>query len=165
MPVAGRPEITSPRVDIAVFADNGAEISAPAFFSMLYPAHQARDYSDDGRALGIAYAAAGDTYTDPLIWPRKDWTDRFDYDVRGALLGWTRTTPAGERRFTAHGLEVLETDALGRAVLARRVDYPVTRRDDGVAVVTPTPSEQRFHYDYNNDSDLIGHPVPVVAGN
>jgi hypothetical protein len=35
-PVHGRPELTTDRVDIAVFADNGRELSAPGFISVVF---------------------------------------------------------------------------------------------------------------------------------
>lgn len=165
MPVPGRSELTSPRVDIAVFANNGAQLSAPAFFSMLYPAHQVRVYADD-RPLSIAQAKDR-PYADPLIWPRRDWKDSFEYDPEGRLLGWTRTRIGnkGETRFTAHGLEVLKTDTKGRAMIARKLEYPLTRAADGTLAVTPTPTEQRFRYAYVDDSDSIGRPTPVPNRN
>jgi len=157
--VPGRPEITSLRVDIAVFADNGAELSAPAFFSMLFPAHQKRAFGG-GRLLVLDHRAGRKTYADPLIWPRRDWEDRFLYDGGGRLIGWTRRGPDGKvRSFTAHGLEVLETGPDGRPALARRVSYPVSRDKAGKLVVTEIPTGERFRYRYAGPDDRIGKPV------
>ena len=159
-PVPGRPEIPSARVDIAVFADNGAELSAPAFFSMLYPAHQDRRF-DAGRLSAIDHRADRKTYVDPLIWPRRDWQDRFLRNAEGRTIGWTRQGPVGPARFfTAHGLEVLETGPDGRPARARRVTYPVSRDRSGGLQVTETPAEARFRYRYAGPDDRIGKPVP-----
>ena len=160
-PVPGRPDITSPRVDIAVFADNGAELSAPAFFSMLYPAHQAREFDDNGRLVAIGHVPGQGVYADPAIWPRRDWEDRFLKDARRKVVGWTRRDPDGkERTFTGHGFEVLETGPDGRPALARRVNYPVSRDDQGRLIVTETPTEERLRYSYEGPDDLLGKPVP-----
>ena len=160
-PVPGRPEITSPRVDIAVFADNGHQLSAPAFFSMLYPGHQARRQDAAGRLLSIDHREPGRTYADPLIWPRRDWEDRFLYDDEGRLTGWTRFgKDEAPRSFTAHGLEVLERDLDGRPSLARRVTYPGTRNKRGRLVITESPDTARFRYSYDGPDDRIGRPVP-----
>ena len=48
-----RPDILSHRVDIAVFADNGAHFSAPATFSILFPSHQTRVYERGPNGLRI----------------------------------------------------------------------------------------------------------------
>ena len=160
-PVPGRPEITSPRVDLAVFADNGHELSAPAFFSMLYPAHQSRTVDAAGHLLAIDHREGKRVYADPLIWPLRDWEDRFLQDAKGRVIGWTRTGPDGQARdFTAHGLEVLERDPDGRPALARRVTYPFARDDRGWLIVTETPGEARFRYRYAGPGDRIGQPVP-----
>lgn len=164
-PVPGRPRITSARVDIAVFADNGAELSAPAFFSVLFPAHQARTFDTAGRLLAIDHLAGipkrGNIYADPLIWPRREWEDRFVYDAGHRLAGWTRHGPGTRvRSFTAHGLEVVETGLDGRAVRARRVTYPVARRKSGHMIVTETPTDEHFRYRYAGPDDRIGTPVP-----
>ncbi|MEL6479420.1 MAG: hypothetical protein AAFR17_18990 [Pseudomonadota bacterium] len=166
-PAPRQPGITVPRVDIAVFADNGAEISAPAIFSMLYPAYQARDYDAEGRLLSIKYRPADGVYADPLIWPARDWEDSFLHDGEKQMIGWTRRRgrPGQEAvtRFTAHGLKVIETGPDGRAALAQRVTYPVSRTETGALFATETAAKQYFRYDYANAQDRIGRPIPTTA--
>ncbi|MEX2520290.1 MAG: hypothetical protein WD969_13270, partial [Paracoccaceae bacterium] len=108
-PTALRKDILSPRTDIAVIADNGAELSAPAFFSMLYPAHQARIYDATGlekpvlQTIDHASAVSARRYFDPLIWPQRNWIDQLDHNAQGKLVGWTRKRGEVETRFTADG--------------------------------------------------------------
>ena len=166
-PVLGRPEgappIASPRVDIAVFADNGVQISAPAFFTMLYPAHQARTHDAEGRLLSIDHKVVPSTYVDPVIWPRRDWEDQLLHDADRRIIGWTRRRgkqPA--RSFTAHGLEVLEMDGDGRPALARRVSYVLVPHKNGRLDVVETPGDERYRYTYADPADRIGTPRLAV---
>ena len=55
--IADRPELTTDRVDIGVFAHNGRHFSAPSFISFVYPARQKRDYDDQNRIVSIDYLA------------------------------------------------------------------------------------------------------------
>ena len=55
-PVPFKPELTTGRVDIAVFAYNGEHYSAPAFVSLYYPPIQVRRYDQAGRILEVDYA-------------------------------------------------------------------------------------------------------------
>lgn len=164
-PAPRQSDILVPRVDIGVFADNGRELSAPAFFSMLYPAHQNRTYDMDGRLLSVDHRLASGTYADPLIWPSRDWKDTFLYDAERRLIGWTRRRSGegqgAQVQFTAHGLKVVETGSDGRITLTQRVTYPVTRDDEGALIATETPIEQYFRYEYANDQDRIGRPIPT----
>ena len=48
-PVKFKPQLMSSRVDIAVFAHNGFNYSAPAFVSLSYPTRQRRVYDRTGR--------------------------------------------------------------------------------------------------------------------
>ncbi|MEM9146293.1 MAG: hypothetical protein AAGC57_08855 [Pseudomonadota bacterium] len=105
------PALRSNRVDIAVFADTGESLSAPAFLSISYPPDQARTYAPDGRLMEIDHAADPAIYADPWIHPRRDWRDVFAYDDMGALTGWERHRrgspserfDARGRRLEAHG--------------------------------------------------------------
>ncbi|MEM7188607.1 MAG: hypothetical protein AAF439_03265 [Pseudomonadota bacterium] len=160
-PVPGRPDITSPRVDIAVFADNGAQISAPAYFSMLYPAHQQRRHDAVGRLLSIDHRHPPEVYADPNIWPRRDWEDTFLHDAERRVIGWTRRGADGQAQsFTAHGLEVLDYGSDGRPARARRVAYPITRNEKGQLAVTEISAPETFYYRYSAPDDRIGRPVP-----
>lgn len=110
-PQAGR---LTTRVDIGVFAWNGAADAAPAFVSIAFPAHEARHYAptSDGRmALAeVEYDALGrGAYFDPLLWWSAPWRDRFAHDGAGDLTGWTRsvtradTSPLIPGAYTAEG--------------------------------------------------------------
>ena len=155
-PVPGRSELSSDRVDIAVFADNGAELSAPGFLSLLFPGNQARSYDAEGRILSVDYTAPG--YADPLLFPARDWLDRYEYDGAGHLLGWTRRRGDRITRFTRDGLLVLEEDALGRPVRAERVAYPATPAADGRPVIAEEPTGDLVIYRYAGPGDRIGSP-------
>lgn len=161
-PEALRPDIASPRVDIAVIADNGAALSAPAFFSMLYPAHETRVY-EPAPAGGMRLAAIDHVvpardgpYVDPMIWPLRDWRDDLDYDAEGRLLGWTRTRAKAETRFTPDGLLVRETDEAGRPVSAEEVAYRIERDRRGFPLLAEVPTGVLHAYRYDGPDDMIG---------
>ena len=72
-PVPGQPQIVSSRIDIGIFADNGAVDSAPGFVSVLQPRHERR-ISEVGAEGGVLLVdmnrtASGDIYVDPLLFP------------------------------------------------------------------------------------------------
>ncbi|MEO0821341.1 MAG: hypothetical protein AAF074_13045 [Pseudomonadota bacterium] len=168
--VPGRPDLTTDRVDIGVFADNGVELSAPGFFSVLFPARQARRYGppsgEGGQRLleRVDYAPAAapsGLYEDPVIFPRRDWVDEFAYDAEGAVAGWTRRRGDRLSRFTKHGYLIREFDAEERPVLAERVAYPLRRRADGTPEAVETPTGKRFEFIYTSDTDRIGTLVPL----
>jgi hypothetical protein len=161
--VPGQPALTSDRIDIGVFADNGAELSAPAFVSVAYPPHQRRTYAPDGTPLEIAYAAPefAERYADPLVFARMDWTDTYRTDGEGRLLGWTRRGPEGEAQgFTRHGARVLETDALGRPVRAEAMQYRPERDASAAVHLRAEPTGQVFIYRYNGPYDTLGTATP-----
>ncbi|MDV7145549.1 hypothetical protein R3X27_22920 [Tropicimonas sp. TH_r6] len=83
------------RVDIAVFADNGVNLSAPSFISVDFPEHQTRRYAPgpDGqdRLVSVDYDALGRKAPyDPLLFWSAPWTDTALYSADGALTGWER---------------------------------------------------------------------------
>lgn len=166
-PAPRQPDILVPRVDIGVFADNGSEVSSPAIFSVLFPTHQTRVYDEAGRMLSMDHRLARGRYADPLIWPARDWQDTFLYDAERRTIGWTRRrsgkVPGALSQFTAHGLKVIETGPNGRITLAQRVTYPVTRNDKGALVVAETPADQYFRYEYKDERDRIGRPIPTAS--
>lgn len=123
-PPPERGDITSPRIDIAVFADNGRNISAPAIFSILLPVHQTRVYEDGPRGpriKSIDYARGPVKYADPRLWPKRDWLDVYSYDRSGAMTGWVRKRRGGHQ--TAF-------QADGRRADGVRVHYPM-RQEGG----------------------------------
>lgn len=161
--------LTSSRVDIALFAHNGAEYSAPATFSVDVPTHQRRIYSEDPsehRPISVAYLPkrGEKAYADVLIWPARAWSDAFDYDEQGNLLGWMRTYRDGKTaRFTQHGLRVIETDAQGRPAKAEGVRYQMARGENGGAFLKEQPIGRVFSYTYVDEVTRLGLPVDVKA--
>lgn len=95
------------RVDIGVFADNGAEISAPAILSISFPAHQTRTYAeaDPGpRLVSIDYDAGGrDAAYDPLLHWSAPWLDTAIRNADGTLIGWERRQDGKSRRVPLNG--------------------------------------------------------------
>ncbi|MCA8883648.1 MAG: hypothetical protein KDA50_07870 [Rhodobacteraceae bacterium] len=77
------------RVEIAAFADNGAHVSAPAYFSIALPIFQNREYDLSGqpaRLRALNYGNdPGDPYLDPAIWPTAPWTDHLSWSADGEL--------------------------------------------------------------------------------
>ena len=104
-PIVWQPDLTSDRVDIGVFADNGKHLSAPAFISLLFPGNEKRTYRADLQIAEIDYAAPdfSKRYVDPVLFPARDWRDAFQYDDGGRLIGWTRTRGQTTTRYTADG--------------------------------------------------------------
>ena len=129
-PAPGRADILSPRIDIGVFASNGAQESAPAFLSVLLPAHETRDYEPapggGQRIARIVRAAPEGVYADPALFPVTDWTDVYQYDESGAPAGWTRYGAGEPRRYDARGAQILASGE------KRRVRYEMVRDPDGV---------------------------------
>ncbi|MGC9419060.1 MAG: hypothetical protein ACP5EN_08795 [Rhodovulum sp.] len=87
------------RVDIGVFAHNGAQDSAPAFVSISFPAHQLRRYGEVAgkmRLISVDYdARARGAYYDPVLHWSARWADRARRDAAGNLTGWNRTVSNG----------------------------------------------------------------------
>ena len=113
---------TTSRVDIGVFAWNGAHWSAPAFVSISFPTHQVRHYSagPDGsmRLDSVDYDAnLRKADYDPSLHWSAPWTDHFLYDASG-MTGW-------ERR--AHDGRVTLFDAQGQPLDGGPIDYRVER--------------------------------------
>lgn len=101
-PVTG---LATNRVDLAVFADNGETLSAPATVSIVFPVHQVRRYAADGagglRLETLRYDSpdpATARLRDPLLWPEADWQDRLIYRRDGTLAEIRRMGPDGRRR-------------------------------------------------------------------
>ena len=81
--------LTSSRIDIGVFANNGKHDSAPAILSVYCPPDQARTYAPgpDGapRVASIDYAARPEAYADPMLIARAGWRDDYHYADDGTL--------------------------------------------------------------------------------
>jgi len=166
-PVPGMPELTTDRVDIAVFADNGRELSAPGFVTIVFPADQRREYEElPGGALRVISVDYADgerskRYVDPLIFPRRDWRDRYAYDTNGDMLGWARERPGKPAEaFTRYGHRVLERDPLGRPERAEEIAYPVRQGKKGILSVDEVPTGRTFDYMYFTPDDRHGLAFP-----
>lgn len=166
-PVPGRPELTTDRIDIAVFADNGRELSAPAFISIVFPADQLREFQvlPDGsrRIASVDYADAErrKRYVDPRLFVRRDWRDQYRYDASGNLTGWTRTQKgAADHAFTRFGHRVIATDSSGRPTRAEEIAYPSRPDKRGTFAIEPKPTGRTFAYTYASPDDRLGRPRP-----
>lgn len=151
-------DLPSSRVDVGVFADNGACLSAPAFLSWYFPANENRTYEDvpataapdrkdemngnsPKRIVSIERlpAAQKASYVDPLIVTPADWTDTYRYDEEGSLLGWARTRGDAREEFTPDGHLLVKAADPDRAPEAFEVIY----RRNALAsppVLTATPN-------------------------
>jgi hypothetical protein len=144
---------TTARVDIGVFAHNGAHDSAPAILSWYFPPQETRTYEEgpDGApriaALDHADPAKAETYADPLLLPRAGWRDVYAYDEAGAPLGWTRHR-AGRppEAYDAEGHRILETGADGRPRRAEAVAYGLVPGEDGLVAVEELSTGRLIDY-------------------
>jgi len=101
---ASEPSVTTSRVDIAVFADNGRHPSAPAFFTVYFPPAEERTYGPDDRILSVRYHRSdGPRYTDPVLYTPREWTDIYRYDEAGHPAGWKRMLSDREEVYDAEG--------------------------------------------------------------
>ena len=123
----GTPDITSSRIDIGVFANNGVYDSAPAFITVLLPRHEIRRYEEgpDGklRILSIDRGPQAGAYADPLIFPETPWRDAYHYDAAGQSTGWTRHRSERVELFDATGRIILTQDAQGQPLKTAIVRY------------------------------------------
>lgn len=163
-PVPGDPELTTDRVDIGVFADNGELLSAPGFISFLFPADQTRSYDRAGRIVSVDYAAPDRAarYTDPMLYPKRDWRDDYRYDPEGKPIGWTRSAGETQHGFTHRGEVIVEADGLGRAIIAEAVRYTSSLTPAGIVQVAWEPAGAKVRYSYDGPDDFLGKAVPVT---
>ena len=104
MPSAWEPNVQSTRADLALFAHNGARYSAPAFFTVYFPASEERAYDEQGRIRSVNYTRGrAAPFVDPLIYTPRAWKDEYAYDAEGRLTGWTRTREGKTERYDAEG--------------------------------------------------------------
>ena len=125
----------SARVDVGVFALNGAALGMPGMISVLMPAHERRIYEagplpvEAARSPGAENGAPGADARppeaggrpDPLLWPRVPWTER-----RGAAA----RSPRVYELPAEGGPARVRMDAEGRAVAgpAGPIDPPAPLR-------------------------------------
>jgi len=156
--VPGRPELTTDRVDIGVFADNGKHLSAPAFVSLMYPGRQMRKYNQKKQILVADYTDPefNKRYTDPLLFPFRDWRDSYRYDTQGRLIGWQRLANGKTVDYTRDGAIVVERDRLGRAIKAQKVGYLAKPTKTGRAQIVVQRLPVFITYKYSGVEDRIG---------
>lgn len=158
-PSAPGSALLSSRVDIGVFAHNGAHYSAPAFISWYFPANENRTYDAAHRIAAIEYrrASEADSYADPALLTPASWRDTYQYDPQGLLLGWTRTRDGATADFTREGALILKRDARGRPSEARTVRYLRDQKSPGEwPVLRQEPGPERLTYTYKSDTDRLG---------
>lgn len=151
--------LSTSRIDVAVFADNGATLSAPAFFCVVFPPDERREHDLSGALLAADGRAAGmpDVYVDPRLFPLRDWRDERRHDLVGRLVGWTRVYPDGGRAtFTGHGFKVVSLDHQGRPETARAVAYPVVPARRGRPRIVETETDRMVVYRYRDADDMLG---------
>lgn len=156
-PIGAGNELTSSRIDIGAFAHNGTYYSAPAFVTIYSPRNEVREYNSDGTIDRIEYLSFEKQYEDPLHTTPRQWTDEYEYDQTGKLVGWIRTSNGTMEQFTADGALVTKNDELGRpaesqTILYRRAIDPKTKLPQLRQILGP---ERRFHQ-YDSPEDLIG---------
>jgi hypothetical protein len=157
-PYEGPSGLLTLRAEIAVIADNGAALSAPAFFTVAFNPAERREHDAEGRVLAVEHVPpeTAPIAPDPLLFPDRPWRDDFERDANGALLGWTRRRrDGGVDRFTRHGLRALSFDEHGRPLLAQATAYPLEAGPRGATVAERLVGPVR-HYDYDGPDDLLG---------
>ncbi|MGM0583984.1 MAG: hypothetical protein ACQEUZ_04980, partial [Pseudomonadota bacterium] len=144
------------------FAHNGAQWSAPAFVSVAFPPRQRRSWDKEGRLEMVDYDAIArqDEYSDPWLYPLREWRDVYRYDENSRSLGWTRSGEEGFARFTRHGARVVEEDDRGRPVRARIMNYPILPGEGARRRVVQTPRPQTLLYEYEGPQDRQGVASP-----
>jgi hypothetical protein len=136
-PISSDDDQLTARVDIGVFASNGAHDSAPAILSWYFPPHEARSYETgpDGapRLVAVDYAdpERAEIYADPLLLPRAGWSDVYEYDAEGRLAGWTRHRGGRTDAYDAEGRRIIASDP----PRAEAVTYRLARQPDGTLAV------------------------------
>jgi len=155
-PSPGYPAIKTSRVEIGVFSDNGKEISAPSFVTILYPGAQHRSYDKNGRLLLVEYRNPQNQYTDPRLFPKRDWRDDFSYNEEGRLIGWVRTRKASKTEFSRDGAIITKKDNKNRPITAEIISYELKRDKKGRMVVTEKPTNKFINYHYQDDKDRLG---------
>jgi hypothetical protein len=140
-PISKDNPIPTHRVDIGVFANNGAHDSAPAILSVYFPPEEARVYETgpDGaeRIASIDYQGHPAAYADPMLLPRADWRDDYHYAADGAPRGWTRRRSGGAaEEFDARGFRIPP----GGAGAPERVSYPLSLDAEGALLLGESPA-------------------------
>ena len=136
-PISKDNPVLTHRVDIGVFANNGAHDSAPAILSVFFPPDEARLYETgpDGRnrIARIDHRGRPKAYADPMLLPRADFSDDYLYAEDGAALGWIRSWGDGtSEAFDAEGRRQGPEGP-------EEVTYPLRRDATGALVLGEEP--------------------------
>ena len=133
-------KVSTYRVDVGLFVNNGTYYSAPAFLSVCRLANEIRVYNERGRLQSIDYR--GKRYGDPLVSVRKDWKDQFEYTSDGSLAKMTRIRKDGQKEFDATGALILSYDADGKVLKTQPVQYKLDRDEQGIISIREVPVEE-----------------------
>ncbi len=158
-PIAPDSEMESNRIDIGLFADNGVQLSAPAFFCVNTLDNEVRQYNEAGQIQSVVYTGAAEkgNYVDPAFDLPKSWKDDYRYDSHGALLGWTRTRGDQQEHFTADGALVEQRDDNDRPTVARTVGYVAEQKGPNQPpVLKQVLGTERLYYEYADAKDQRG---------
>ena len=145
--IDGVPDRLTSRVDIGIFASNGAQDSAPAFVSISLPTQEQRAYvpGPDGvmRVVSIDYdALERKAVYDPLLHWSAPWRDVYAYDAAGKPDGWQRIGKDGTTQFNAAQAAALNY-RINRSKTARPVLEVLSVGKEGSgADMPPTPDTE-----------------------
>jgi len=150
-PVREGSPLFSDRVDIGVFACNGAFDSAPAFVTTYYPATEKRIYDAERRLISVdgTQPETLQAYVDPRIDGRRNWRDEFSYDAAGVRAGWTRFIGGAKQEFAPDGRLIVNRGGKGEILAVKAVIYPLrTGGEEGkeYAEVVPEAAEDTVPY-------------------
>ena len=121
------------RLDFAVFARYGdGPYGPPSMISFFVVPNEVRQYDRQGRIVKIAYRQANVLM--PGLYQNKPWTDVYELDDQGRVLGFLRTRSGAEKdeRFSAFGEFIVETYPGGAPKTARKARYFTSPSDSSV---------------------------------
>jgi hypothetical protein len=90
-------------------------------------------------------------FVDQRISTPKHWRDVYRRDSKGDVVGWTRYAEAGATEFNAEGLMIVEKDAQGRALKARKVKYEYQGKDFFSRTIKWAPTGEVVRYQYKDE--------------
>ena len=121
------------RLDFAVFARYGdGPYGPPSMISFFVVPNEIRQYDKQGRIVKIAYRQA--EVLMPGLYQNKPWTDVYELDDQGRILGFLRTRSGAEKdeHFSATGEFIIEAHPDGSPKTARKTRYFTSPSDSSV---------------------------------
>ena len=121
------------RLDFAVFARYGdGPYGPPSMISFFVVPNEVRQYDKLGRIVKIAYRKT--EVLMPGLYQNKPWTDVYEHDGQGGIIGFLRTRSGAEtdERFSAFGEFIVETHPNGAAKVAKKTRYFTSPGDSSV---------------------------------